>query len=122
MESENEVDIPLLKENPLKSLSKDNTISIEKILNNLINNTDNLELKTEIHKPKELASLVSYANYLKENDFEIPYNTIMDFIEAYLKYMVSFNRMSRTEIIKALTPSDTKIKDYMDSKFSTKLD
>ncbi len=113
---------PLLTENPLKDLSKDNTISVEKILNNLINNTDNLELKTEIHKPKELASLVSYADYLKESGFIIPYNTIMNFIKSYLKYMVSFNRMSRTEIIKALTPSDSKIKDYMDNKFSTKID
>lgn len=113
---------PLLHENPIKELSKDNTISIEKILNNLINNTDNLELKTEIHKPKELASLYSYAKYLKQQKFIIPYKTIINFIKQYLKYMVSFNRMSRTEIIKALTPSDSKIKDYMDNKFSTKLD
>jgi len=30
--------------------------------------------------------------------------------------------MSRNEIIKALTPVESKIKDYMDNKFSTKLD
>ena len=112
----------LIRENPLKDLSESNEISIQKILINLLDGKKNLDLKTQIDKPKELASLVSLANYLKQHKYPISYNTIMKFITTYLRYMVSYNRMSRKEIIKALTPVESKIKDYMDNKFSTKID
>lgn len=112
----------LIKENPLRDLSETNEISIQKILINLLDGKKNLDLKTQIDKPKELATLVSLANYLKAHKYPTSYNTIMKFIKTFLRYMVSYNRLSRSEIIKALTPVDSKIKDYMDNKFSTKLD
>jgi len=79
----------LIRENPLRDLSESNDISIQKILINLLDGKKNLDLKTQIDKPKELASLVSLANYLKQHKYPISYNTIMNFIKTYLRYMVS---------------------------------
>lgn len=112
----------LLSDNPIKDLSSSNELSKEKILATLLNGKFNLELKTEIHKPKELASLYSIAKYLKVHKYHKSYTTIKGFIEIFLKYMISHNRMSRTEIIKALTPIESNVKDYMNNKFSTKID
>lgn len=82
-----------------------------KILNNLLDADDNLELKTHIHKPKQLTSLFILAEYLKKLDYPKSAKLIDNFIEQYLKYMVSFKRMSRIEIIKALSSFIAKIKD-----------
>lgn len=112
----------IFPDNPMKDLSKDTDISREKILVNLLNAKNNLELKTEIHKPKELASLYSIAKYLKVHKYHKSYTTITSFIDIFLRYMISHNRMSRIEIIKALTPIESNVKDYMDTKFSTKID
>jgi len=87
----------------LKDFIATNDINIEQILNNLINSDKNIALKTEIHNPKKLAILLTYANHLKSYKYIKSYKLIIGFIEAYLKYMVSNKRKSRIEVIKALT-------------------
>lgn len=78
-------------------------ISLQKILNNLLDGKDNLELKTHIFKPKQLASLLTLANYLKTLELDKSSKLIIEFIRIYLEYMVSFKRLSRIEVIKAIS-------------------
>ena len=87
----------------LKDFISTNEISIQQILNNLLNSDKNLSLKTEIHNPKKLATLLTLANYLKSRKYVKTYKLIDGFIKTYLIYMVSNKRKSRTEVIKALT-------------------
>lgn len=87
----------------LDELDEVDDISLNQILNNLLSADKNLELKTHIFKPKELASLSVLAKYLRDKEFPISAKVLDNFIEMYLKYMVSFKRLSRKEVIKALS-------------------
>lgn len=78
-------------------------ITLQQILNNLLDGTKDLDLKTHIFKPKQLASLVVFSNYLKTFKLKKSYNLLDSFIQKYLRYMISFKRLSRTEIIKAFS-------------------
>ena len=88
----------------LKDFLSTNEISIQQILNNLLNSDKNLSLKTEIYHPKKLAILYTLANYLKARKYPNTSKLIFNFIETYLKYMVSNKRKSRNEVIRALAP------------------
>jgi len=90
------------KNNEFPEMIPTKDISLQEILNNLLDSTD-LELKTEIANPKRLAILSVYSEYLKTNHFPKVSRTVNHFIELYLTYMVSHNRESRKEIIRALT-------------------
>ncbi|UTU47194.1 hypothetical protein [Muninn virus] len=61
---------------------------------------DEIELKTHIKQPENLTVLKTLT-YLSK---ELPlFNKIITlYIDVYLKYMVSYNRLSRKEIIDAL--------------------
>ena len=107
-------------DNPLKSMSRDNKITLQQILNNLLDGKENLELKTHIFKPKALAGLKTIANYLKLIGLPKSSKTINNYIITYLEYMVSYKRKSRIEIIKAFTLANAK--EYNENTFSTKLD
>jgi len=97
---------PDLIDNPLKDFSKDNKITLQQILNNLLDGKENLELKSHIFKPKALAGLKSLSRYLKKLEYVNSSEIINKFIRTYLEYMVSYKRLSRTEIIKAFTLSN----------------
>ena len=78
-------------------------ITLQQILNNLLDGSQNLDLKTQIIKPKQLASLKVLSDILKGMEFKDSSKILKDFIEIYLRYMVSYERQSRKEIIKALS-------------------
>lgn len=80
-----------------------NEIDISQILNNLIDSTKDIELKTEILKPKQLASLKLLSDFIFSFDLEHSSKLIDDFLDIYFKYMVSYNRQSRQEIIRAIS-------------------
>jgi len=90
-------------EKALKELTEVKELSIHEILSNLLDGEQNLDLKTHIFKPKQLASLVVLGNHLDTLGYEESSNMIAGFIQVYLRYMVSFKRLSRTEIIKAVS-------------------
>lgn len=90
------------KQNEFPEMIPTKDISLQEILNNLLDSTD-LELKTEIANPKRLAILTTFSEYLQANYFPKTAKTIETFVELYLTYMVSHNRESRKEIIRALT-------------------
>ena len=78
-------------------------ISLQQILNNLLDGSKDLDLKSHIFKPKQLASLNILADLLNRLKYTKSNKVIIDFINIYLRYMVSFDRLSRKEIIKALS-------------------
>jgi len=80
-----------------------NDISLQQILNNLLDGTKDLDLKTHIFKPKQLASLNVLSDLLNRLKYIKSSKVIMDFIGIYLRYMISFERLSRKEIIKAIS-------------------
>jgi len=90
-------------EKALNELSEAKSLSIQEILNNLLDGEQNLDLKTHIFKPKDLSALYVLGNYLKTNKATHSSQIIGEFIEIYLRYMVSYKRLSRTEIIKAIS-------------------
>lgn len=109
-----------LIDNPLKDLSKDKKITLQQILNNLLDGKENLELKSHIFKPKALAGLKGLANYLEILGYPKSSGIIKSFIRSYLEYMVSYKRLSRIEIIKAFTYSNRK--ESSDIPFNSNLD
>lgn len=78
-------------------------VSLQQILNNLLDGKENLDLKTHIIKPKILASLKTFAEVLDTLSYPKSSKVLERFIVIYLRYMVSFNRESRKEIIKAIS-------------------
>lgn len=82
-------------------LTKD--ISLQKILNNLLDGSKDLDLKTHIFKPRQLAGLIALANYLKTIKLTNTSKLIIDFVDDFLRKMVSYKRLSRIEIVKAIS-------------------
>ena len=78
-------------------------IGVQEILNVLLEGDNNLDLKTHIIRPKQLAALYTFANVLKSCKYLKSAQLLHNFIEQYLRYMISYKRLSRGEIIKALT-------------------
>lgn len=91
------------EEEVLSELMEVQDSSFKEILNNLLDGEQNLDLKTHVHKPKELASLNVIAMLLETMGYNKSSDLVMRFIEIYLRYMVSFKRLSRTEIIRAIS-------------------
>lgn len=78
--------------------------SLEKILKALME-SDNIELKTEIPDPLNLAKLLTITEWFEANGYKRSADTLRKFITGYLKYMVSNKREGRKEIIHALAES-----------------
>ena len=89
-------------EKVLGELTEIKDISIHEILINLLDGEQNLDLKTHIFKPKQLSGLFVLGSYLNNTGAKHTSGIIAEFIQVYLRYMVSYNRLSRTEIIKAI--------------------
>lgn len=78
-------------------------ISKEEILVDLQNLEKNLESKTHISKPKQLAVLKVFAELLESRKMTRESNLLESFILVFLKYMVSADRLARKEIISAVS-------------------
>lgn len=88
-------------------------ISYQQILISLLKGDEDLDLKTEITKPRELAKLKLLSEFLKDSKMIKTGRYIggeingdkemkMGFIEIYLRYMFSKDRESRKETIRAI--------------------
>ena len=78
-------------------------LSLITTLNNLLDSENNLHLKTHIHKPIHITILTLIADYIKLSGHKPPSDLLFNFIENFLENMVSYKRLSRTEIIKAIS-------------------
>lgn len=74
------------------------------ILNNLINE-NNIEMKTEIHKPLLWSSLTIIKDFLNSKQLIKSSDILRNFITTSFKYYVSYKRKSRKEIVEALKNS-----------------
>jgi len=90
-------------EKVLNELTEIKDVSIQEILSNLLDGEKNLDLKTHIFKPKQLSALFVLGSYLDGTGAKHTSGIIAEFLQVYLRYMVSYNRLSRTEIIKAVS-------------------
>jgi len=91
------------EEEVLNELMEIQSSSFKEILNDLLDGDENLDLKTHVFKPKDLASLNVISLLLENMGYRKSSNLVIQFIEIYLRYMVSYKRLSRTEIIKAIS-------------------
>lgn len=78
-------------------------ITAQEILSNLLDGSENLDLKTHINKPKQLAGLKVVGLFLGDFNLNGSGKLLLSFIDIYLRYMVSFKRLSRREITKVLS-------------------
>jgi len=90
-------------EKALNELIEVKDISIQEILSNLLDGEHNLDLKSHIFKPRRLSILYILGSYLDNSKMNQSSEIIAEFLQVYLRYMVSFKRLSRTEIIKAIS-------------------
>jgi len=105
----------------IKDLIENDDVSIQQILNNLMSGKKNLELKTEIPRPRQLAGLFMLATSLKKDGYPITAKTIFTYIRKFMEYMVSKDRNGRKEIISAISNLNNKNLNENIS-FNTKLD
>lgn len=102
-------------------LGQQGDMGVQEILNVLLEGDTNLDLKTHILKPKQLSSLIVFANYLKSIELKNSAKLINDFIETFKRLMVSYKRLSRVEIIKAVSSIIEKERLSNTEKLTTKL-
>lgn len=76
---------------------------MKEILNTLLEGGENLALKTEIHQPKKLTALKMVGLVGTQLGYFRTGLLVEAFLNTYLEYMISYKRMSRSEIIRALT-------------------
>jgi len=86
-----------------KDLTEITETSLNEILMRMMEGDDDLDLKTHIISPINLARLKLYSDFLKMEKLPDSGELISNFINTLNRYMVSFDRMSRTEIIKAIS-------------------
>lgn len=75
--------------------------SIEKILGNLLDTKD-IELKSEINDVASITVLKTLGDYLKTKKLPVSSALLLNYIQDFLKYMVSNKRKGRMEIIDAV--------------------
>jgi len=61
-----------------------------------------VDLKTEIRKPRALAVLNVMKDFCENKKLSRSAKLLQKFTEYYLRYMISFNRQSRGEIVEAI--------------------
>lgn len=86
----------------LDDLTEIKDVSIQDILVTLLDGEHDLDLKSEILNPKDLASLNALSLVIGMNKLKGSSFLIDKFIEIYLRYMYSFKRKSREETIRAI--------------------
>lgn len=80
----------------------DNT-SIEKIMDKLIVKDKNLILKTSIEDSIRFTTLMTMSLRLKKLKLKKSFYTLQTFIDRYIEVRVSDRRLSRTEILDAIS-------------------
>ncbi len=85
----------------IEKIFKGRSKSPEMILSEMIE-PQNIELKTEISQPINLAKLSTIAEACRHEKLERTARVIDYFVEKYLRYEVSHNRESRREMIEGL--------------------
>lgn len=86
----------------MDKLKPEDDLTFEKILNNMLDGEHNLDLKSHIFKPKVLSSFVVFGSSIGELKYKTAAGRIDTFVKKYLRFMVSYQRLSRKEVTHAL--------------------
>ena len=78
------------------------TLTREHILQSLMTADVNINMKTDIEFPKELAQLETIGNFVKQKGYIKTGTLIINFVRLYKEMRVSLRRKGRKEIIDAL--------------------
>ena len=93
----------MMKFKGVDDLNEITETSLNDILMRMLEGDKDLDLKTHIISPINLAKLKMISVLLKIQEYSDSSDIIVEFINTLNRYMVSFDRMSRTEIIKAIS-------------------
>ena len=91
-----------MDESPIEGFIESKDLTYQEILNTLLDGEENLDLKTHVFRPKQLANIFILGNLLKSYEYILSAEKLHSFLEKYLRFMVSFNRLSRREIVDAI--------------------
>lgn len=83
--------------------SEEDETSLKDILKSLLDADNDLELKTQVIVPKDIAGLQVLVEVLKMYKLEDSSELLEGFIVYYLKLMVSYQRRGRKEIVDAVS-------------------
>jgi len=86
----------------ISELKKNDENEFSKLISELINDK-NIELKTEISNPLVMSILDSLGEYLEQKGLKQSSSLLKTFLFWFRVNMISFNRKSRTEYIKAIS-------------------
>ena len=86
------------------------------VLNTLLDGSKNLDLKTDIVNPKQLAVLKMISNVMNSWELTIGGGAISDYILIFLRYNVSKDRLSRKEVVEVLSSRMAMRKDEAERK------
>jgi hypothetical protein len=78
-------------------------LTAEKILQYLLTSDKHLALKTHVMDPTGLAIYRAFLQHMRNMKLPKSEKVMKEFLLAYLEFMVSYKRLSREEVIKALT-------------------
>lgn len=94
----------------MESFSEGDEITFQQILNALIRGDADLEMKTEIHNPLALSGFTLISEKLKELGLNNSNKLTEKWYKEFLLLMVSYQRKSRSEIVKAFQSTMESIK------------
>ena len=75
---------------------------LSEVLNSFFTAEKDIELKTEVHKPRVMSILDVLIDYVEEKGLEKVASRWKRFRQSYLKLMVSYNRGGRVEMVEIL--------------------
>ncbi|MBY9021678.1 MAG: hypothetical protein KGD67_11520 [Candidatus Lokiarchaeota archaeon] len=80
-----------------------NNDNYKEIFDNLLDSENDLELKTHIVNPMATTLLMFYSHSLKVFGYQEPSDLVDFLMNTYFKHMLSYKRLSRTEILNAIS-------------------
>lgn len=78
-------------------------ITLQQIINNMMNADSNLPLKTQIDNPRNYTALKHSANVFGKLRLKNSSNEINKYIKTRNKYMISFKRRGRKEVFTTIS-------------------
>lgn len=85
-----------------KLIGEDESSEAYKIFQTMISGDENIDLKTEIRNPLEVAVLKTLAQYFEDRNLTGASSPINNLLNNFFRVMISHDRMSRLEIIESL--------------------
>lgn len=87
----------------LEELEQVSDVRAEQILQSLLQPDEGIKLKTHIVAPREMSSLRVLESVLEESGMGKSAKLLRTWLDVYEMYMVSYDRKSREEIIRAVS-------------------